>query len=101
MRIVKSTKGEVTCFNPCQKPTAVGASRAIREVIDSVLTRSSSSAAPDLLLRLEELQFLVPYRSREEVGRKRRDGGIEVAHDGVVVAPSVLDRVFYGSELRL
>src|SRR5438445_13249047 len=52
-------------------------------------------------LGLEEFQLLVAHRSREEVGRERGDCGIEVAHDGIVVAPRVLDCVFYGSELRL
>src|SRR5438105_15320799 len=52
-------------------------------------------------LGLEEFQLLVPHRSREEVGREGGDRGIEVAHDGVVITPGVLDRVFYGSELRL
>ena len=56
---------------------------------------------PIAFFGLEEFQLLVAHRSGEEVGREGRDRGIEVPHDRVVVAPSVLDRVFYGSELRL
>src|SRR5438128_2291734 len=52
-------------------------------------------------LGLEELELLVAHRSGDEVRRKRGDGGVEVAHDGVIVAPRILDGVFYGSELRL
>src|SRR2546426_8776821 len=52
-------------------------------------------------LGLEELELLVAHRSGGKIRRKRGDGGVEVAHDGVVIAPRILDGVFYGSELRL
>src|SRR6266581_3063607 len=56
---------------------------------------------PITRLGLEELELLVAHRPGDEVRRKRRDGSVEVAHDGVVVAPGILDGVFYGSELCL
>src|SRR5437868_10664290 len=38
-------------------------------------------------LGLKEFELLVAERAGDEVRRHRRDGGIEVAHDGVVVTP--------------
>ena len=50
---------------------------------------------------LEELELVITHWPRDEVRGNRRDRGIEIAHDGVVVAPGILDSVFYGSELCL
>ena len=50
---------------------------------------------------LEELQLLVTHRTGDEVGWHSGDRRIEVADDGVVVAPGVLHRVFDRRELSL
>ena len=52
-------------------------------------------------LGLEEFELLVAHRRGGKIRGKRRDGSVEVAHDRIVVAPRILDGVFYGSELRL
>src|SRR5687768_6557539 len=50
---------------------------------------------------LEELELAIPHRPGDEVRRNRRDRGVEIAHDGIVVPAGVLDSLFYGCELRL
>src|SRR5438105_15716509 len=90
-----------------RRTRAPASANALRLNIIARVERIRSRLEADLwqcaiaFLGLEEFQLLVAHRSREEVGWERGDRGIEVAHDGVVVAPSVLDGVFYGSELRL
>src|SRR5437667_5474486 len=75
-------------------------------------TRPTSTSARRILKRdlrqlaithlcLEELELLVAHRRGSKIRRKRRDSGVEVAHDGIVVAPRILDGVFYSSELCL
>src|ERR1700693_1091698 len=53
---------------------------------------------------LEELARLEVEHARENIGRELRDFCIEVAHDGIVVAPGILEAVFdlteRGLELR-
>lgn len=51
--------------------------------------------------RLEELELVITHGARDQVRRNRRDRRVEISYDRVVVAPRVLDGVFYGSELRL
>src|SRR5258706_1593764 len=48
---------------------------------------------------LEELELVVAHRPGDQVGWNRRDCRIEIPHDRVVVAPRVLDRLFYGCDL--
>ena len=50
---------------------------------------------------LEELELVITHGAGDHVRRNRRDRGIEIAHDGVVVAPGALDSLFYSSELCL
>ena len=50
---------------------------------------------------LEELELVITHGTGDEVRRNRGDRGIEIARDGVVVAPGILDSVFYSSELCL
>src|SRR6266404_1827368 len=50
---------------------------------------------------LEELELVITHGAGDKVGGNRRDRRIEIPHYRVVVTPRVLDRVFYGSELRL
>src|SRR3981081_2735185 len=49
----------------------------------------------------EELFLLEPEHPRENIRRERLNLGIEIADDGVVIAPRVLDGIFYLAERSL
>lgn len=50
---------------------------------------------------LEELELVVTHLVGDDARWYGRDRGVEIAHDGVVVAPRVLDGFFYCRELSL
>ena len=52
-------------------------------------------------LGLEELELVITHWAGDQVRGNRRDRRIEIPYDRVVVAPGVLDSVFYSSELCL
>src|SRR4029077_5588697 len=71
-----------------------------RKGIESLLEADLGQLALARLC-LEELELVITHWAGDQVRRNRRDRGVEISYDGVVVAPRVLDSVFYGSELCL